>query len=88
MQNKQIIHFDTIYAQSKKDNNPFQSKFVLQKILQNISRIYLKSCEIPIGIFNIRVPYSFLRMLISVNGVTSNLTITLPNKSYSDISLF
>ena len=27
-------------------------------------------------------------MLISVNGVTNNLTINLPNKSYSDITLF
>ena len=88
MQNKQIIHFDTIYAQSKKDNNPFQSKFILRETLKSVSRIYLKSCEIAIGVFNIRAPYSFIRMLISVNGITSNLTLTLPNKSYSDISLF
>ena len=84
MQNKQIIHFDTIYAQSKQNNNPFQSKFILRETLKNVSRIYLKSCEIGIGVNNIRSPYSFIRMLISVNGVTSNLTLTLPNKSYSE----
>ena len=88
MQNKQILHFDTIYANIKKDNNPFQSKFILRETLKNVSRMYLKSCEIGIGVNNIRSPYSFIRMLISVNGVTTNLTLTLPNKSYSDISLF
>ena len=59
MQNKQILHFDTIYANSKKDKNPFQSKFILRENLKNVSRIYLKSCEIGIGVFNIRSPYSF-----------------------------
>ena len=72
MQNKQILHSDTIYANIKKDNNPFQIKFILRETLRNVSRIYLKSCEIGIGVFNIRAPYSVIRMLISVNGVINN----------------
>ena len=53
-----------------------------------MSRIFFKSCEIGVGANNIRAPYSFTYMLVSVNGITNNVTITLPNKSYNDISLF
>ena len=87
LQTKKIIHYDTINA-IKIDNNPMNSTFILKEKLLNLSKITLKSIELPISIFNIRNPYNFLRFQMIVNGVTSIKTITMLNKSYIDIFLF
>ena len=61
MTNKRIINFDTIYS-TKINNNPFNTNFLLTETLKNVSRITLKSIEIPISNNNIRSPYSTIQI--------------------------
>ena len=82
-QYKRIIHFDSIYS-NKVDSNPFNTNYVLSQTLSDISRIYLKSLEIPIANCNIRSPYSTIT--IKYNNII--FSYVLPNKTYIDISLF
>jgi len=49
----QFYHFDTAQRDNLIDD-PFQSQFTLANPLRQVKKIYLKSCEIPIGYFNIR----------------------------------
>ena len=86
-QNRKIIHYDT-FNSVKINSNPFQCTFIMKEKLLNVSRVYLKSIEIPLAFYNVRLPYSFIRMQITVNGITNNVILTLPSKSYIDINLF
>ena len=61
MTQKRIINFDTIYS-SKKESNPFNTNFVLTETLRNVSKITLKSIEIPISNYNVRSPYSTIQI--------------------------
>ena len=83
MTQKRIINFDTIYS-NKIDSNPFNTNFVLSETLRNVSRISLKSIEIPISNHNIRLPYS----TISIKYNNAFFYYTLTSKTYNDISLF
>ena len=83
MTQKRIINFDTIYS-NKIDSNPFNTNFVLSETLRNVSRISLKSIEIPISNHNIRLPYSTISM--KYNNVFFNYV--LPNKTYNEITIF
>ena len=83
MTQKRIINFDTIYS-SKTDSNPFNSTFQLSEILRNVTKITLKSIEIPISNNNIRSPYS----TISIKYNNAFFTYVLTNKTYTDITLF
>ena len=83
MQDKRIIHFDTIYS-TKIDSNPFKCSFILSQTLNRVSRITLKSIEIPISNCIIRSPYS----TISIKYSNVFFNYTLPNKVYNDITLF
>ena len=83
MQDKRIIHFDTIYS-NKIDSNPFNCSFSLSQTLNRVSRISLKSIEIPISNNNIRSPYT----TISIKYNNAFFIYTLPNKTYNDLTLF
>ena len=83
MQDKRIIHFDTFYA-TKIDSNPFNCKFILSQTLNRVSRISLKSIEVPISNNNLRSPYT----TISIKYNNAFFTYVLPNKTYIDIALF
>ena len=83
MQDKRIIHFDTLYS-TKNDSNPFNCTFILSQTLNRVSRISLKSIEIPISNHNIRNPYS----TISLKYNNAFFSYTLSNKTYNDILLF
>ena len=83
MQDKRIIHFDTLYA-TKNDSNPFNCSFILSQTLNRVYRISLKSIEIPISNNNVRSPYS----TISMKYNNSFYNYVLPNKTYNDITLF
>ena len=83
MTQKRIINFDTIYS-SKIDSNPFYTNFLLSETLKNVSKITLKSIEIPISNHNLRAPYSS----ISVKYNNAFFNYVLPNKTYNDITLF
>ena len=88
MQNKQIIHYDTIQATKINNNNSFICKFILKEKLLNVKRIYLKSLELANACNNIRSPYSFIRFTTTVDGVITTQMLILPNKSYIDVNLF
>ena len=83
MTQKRIIHFDTIYS-SKDNSNPFNTNFVLTETLRNISKITLKSIEIPIANYNVRSPYSTIQ--IKYNNIVFSYTMT--DKTYVDITSF
>ena len=83
MTQKRIINFDTIYS-SKIDSNAFNTTFQLSEILRNVSKITLKSVEIPISNYNIRAPYSSIS--VKYNNIFFNYV--LANKTYTDITLF
>jgi hypothetical protein len=53
-----FLHFDTSLRTDIKDD-PFNCTLTLASPIRNIKKIYLKSCEIPVGFFNIRQPYTF-----------------------------
>ena len=54
----QFYHFDTAQRDNLMDD-PFQCQLTLSNPLRNVKKIYLKSCEIPVGYFNIRTPQYF-----------------------------
>ena len=83
MQDKRIIHFDSFYS-LKNNGNPFNSNYILTETLRNISRITLKSIEVPISNFNIRSPYSTIQ--IKYNNLVFSYTLT--DKTYVDITTF
>ena len=83
MTQKRIINFDTIYS-NKTNNNPFNTNFVLGETLKNITKITLKSIEIPISNFNVRTPYSTIQIKYN-NTVYS---YTMADKTYVDITSF
>ena len=80
---KRIINFDTIYS-SKTDSNPFNTSFQLSETLKNISKITLKSIEIPISNHNIRSPYTTINLKYN----NAFFTYVLPNKTYTDVILY
>ena len=83
MTQKRIINFDTIYS-NKISNNPFNTTFQLSEILRNITKITLKSIEIPISNNNIRSPYSTIQ--IKYNNLV--FSYTMSDKTYIDITTF
>ena len=83
MQYKRIINFDTIFS-TKINSNPFYTNFLLTETLRNVSKITLKSIEIPISNFNIRAPYSTIQ--IKYNNLV--FSYTMSDKTYIDISSF
>ena len=83
MTQKRIINFDTIYS-TKINNNPFSVNFVLTEILRNVSKITLKSIEIPISNYNIRSAYSTIQ--IKYNNTVYSYTMS--DKTYVDINSF
>ena len=83
MTQKRIINFDTIYS-TKNNNNPFNANFVLTENLRNITKITLKSIEIPISNYNVRSPYSTIQ--IKYNNLVFSYTSS--DKTYIDISSF
>ena len=87
MTETKIIHYDSINA-IKINNNPLQCTFTLKETILNVKAIFLRSIEIPLSIYNIRSPYNFLKMLITVNGISTMQILKLPNKSYIDVTYF
>ena len=83
MTQKRIINFDTIYS-TKTDSNPFNTTFQLSENIRNITKITLKSIEIPISNNNLRSPYT----TISIKYNNLFLNYVLGNKTYIDISSF
>ena len=85
-QKKQFLHFDTINSTYKTDS--YNASFKLAIPLQRVSRLYLKSIELPIGFCNVRNNYSTVSYNITQNGTTFTKTFKLLEKTYNSISLF
>ena len=83
MTQKRIINFDSINS-NKVNLNPFNTNFILTETIRNISKITLKSIEIPISNYNIRSAYSTIQ--IKYNNII--FTYTMTDKTYTDITLF
>ena len=58
MSNLNFLHFDTALKDTSTDD-PFNCTLTLANPMRHVKKIYLKSCEIPIGFFNIRESYTF-----------------------------
>ena len=48
-----FLHFDTAFRTDQRDD-PFNCTLILANPLRKLKKIYLKSCEIPLGFFNFR----------------------------------
>lgn len=48
-----FLHFDTAFRTDIRDD-PFNCTLILANPLRKLKKIYLKSCEIPLGFFNFR----------------------------------
>ncbi len=53
-----FLHFDTSMRTDPKED-PFNCTLVLANPMRKIKKIYLKSCEIPLGFFNVRTSNEF-----------------------------
>ena len=84
-QKKQFLHFDTINSTYKTDS--FNTSFKLCTVYQRVSRLYLKSIELPIGFCNVRSSYNTISYNI-IQNVTFTKTFKLPEKTYNSIALF
>lgn len=77
------LHLDSINA-IKNNGNPFDCTFMLGSWYKNVHSITLKSCEIPVGFYNIRSPYNTLSYFNSSDVLS---TLIVPEGSYTLDSL-
>jgi hypothetical protein len=61
-----FLHFDTRLKDNQNDD-PFQCSLTLASPIRDVKKIYLKSCEIPVGFFNIRERSDFTFTLAPSN---------------------
>jgi len=100
MSKKYLIHVDTASVANvtssfdgyssqpcvtKTDNNPFQSTIILGNRHRNIRSISLKNAQIPVGFYNIRVPYNTFEL--SQAGGLSNVSFTVTPGNYNIVNL-
>jgi hypothetical protein len=84
MSKLQFLHFDTSLRTDIKDD-PFQCTLTLASPLRNIKKIYLKSCEIPLGFFNVRQRYTFsFYMTFPLSAYTLK---QVPNPEYTGTNI-
>ena len=79
------LNFDTINSVDT-NNDVFDTVFTLNQKYTNIKKIYLKSCEIPIGFPNIRSQNNTNILIININGTRYNCSVA--SGVYSTISTF
>lgn len=78
-----LIHFDSIFAQN--DGDPLNATFNMTDSLYYVSKIYLKSLEMPVLFNNVRSGGSLNMFSITIGG-SSVYSITLPDCNYTSIS--
>lgn len=78
---KYTLHLDTISA-IKSNSNPFDCTFMLGSWYKNVRSITLKSCEIPIGFYNVRRPYNTYRTETTSEPITREI-ITVDEGNYT-----
>lgn len=77
-----LYHFDTIHGTYPSTNVYDSCKFTLEEPLINISKVYLKTLEMPISFNNIRTGLNVMTLI--VESVTYSKTLTANN--YTDMS--
>jgi hypothetical protein len=80
----QFLHFDSS-QRSNINSDPFNASFTLSNSIRNIKKIYLKSCEIPCGYYNIRTPQIFSFILNPPSSSTLTGSIQPASMSYIPI---
>ena len=78
----QYLHFDSAAATYTTDTtnttgnstNPYKAFFPMNQSFRKIKRVYLKSCEIPVGFSNIRTG-STNSLLFKINGTTYGVSL-------------
>ena len=82
----EIIHLDSIYSQYVQPSNDcFNARFVLDKPIENASRIYLKSLEMAINFNNIRNVGTMNQIIMSTN-LGNTYTVTIAQGNYTTMS--
>jgi len=76
-----FLHFDTA-QRNNINSDPFNASFNLSNSIRNIKKIYLKSCEIPCGYYNIRTPQIFSFILNPPSSSTLPASIQPASMSY------
>jgi hypothetical protein len=79
----QFLHFDSASATYITDNsnttgnfsNPYNALFPMNQSFRKIKRVYLKSCELPIGFSNIRTG-STDTLSLKINGTIYGATLS------------
>jgi len=79
-----FLHFDTA-QRNNINSDPFNASFNLSNSIRNIKKIYLKSCEIPCGYYNIRTPQIFSFILNPPSSSTLTGSIQPASMSYIPI---
>lgn len=87
----QFLHFDSSSATQIYDSNnttgnflnPYKALFPMNQSFRNIKRVYLRSCELPVGFPNIRKG-STDTIIMKINGTI--YSITLPERNHQTIS--
>ena len=87
----QFLHFDSASATYITDlsnttgntSNPYKALFPMNQSFRRIKRVYLKSCELPIGFSNIRTG-STNTLTFKLNGTI--YTVTLPERNHTSIT--
>ena len=83
MSNLNFLHFDTALKDTSTDD-PFNCTLTLANPMRHVKKIYLKSCEIPIGFFNIRESYTFsFRIKFPIIAYKTQ-TVTVSNNTNND----
>ena len=87
----QLLHFDSLYATYLSDPNsstgvgstPYRAQFSMNQAFRKISRVHLKSIEIPVGFSNVRAG-STATLSMLINGTA--YSVVLAEKNYLTIS--
>jgi hypothetical protein len=71
------LHFDSLTSTYTTD--PFQTTFKLNHPIKNVKNIYLSSCELPLGFYNIRSDNGSNTFTLTIGSSTQSVTLTPAN---------
>jgi hypothetical protein len=78
------LNFDTINSNYSSSGNPYNTQFTILPALSHVSKIFLKSLEIPVGFHNVRSGSNLNIFNFTLNAITYNITLTA--KVYTSIN--
>jgi len=78
------LNFDSINS-TYRNGDPYDTNYNILPSLRNVTKIYLKSLEIPIGFHNIRSGSNLNSFIFVLNNIT--YTVTLTPKVYTSLTV-